>query len=195
MGLTISNALGSAVSDYGVQILSPIPTPSKSITRSLQSKASRRRRKAFKRRLRRLLRRRGRGTHNRLGEPVPIDRTAPRSVVGLNQDPLNLRKDLRVGSFNTRTLKASWRLEEACYLASKRKIDILCVQEHRIRVPASAETTPHQRNLEGGWLFCHASARQDLAHGGVGVLLSPKLIPLLEGQPVVNSDRIMKLTL
>ena len=115
--------------------------------------------------------------------------------MGLNQDPLNLRKDLRVGSFNTRTLKASWRLEEACFLASKREIDILCIQEHRIRVPASAETTPHQRSLEGGWLFCHASARQDLAHGGVGVLLSPKLAPLLEGLPVVISERIMQLKL
>ncbi len=99
----------------------------------------------------------------------------------VNQDPLNLRKDLRVGSFNTGTLKASWRIEKACFLACKHKIDMLCVQEHRIRVPAYADTTPYQSSLEGGWLFCHASARQDLAHGGVGDLLSPKLAPVLEG--------------
>ena len=34
-----------------------------------------------------------------------------------------------------------------------------------------------------------------MAHGGVGVLLSPKLAPLLEGQPVVISERIMQLKL
>ena len=81
--------------------------------------------------------------HNRLGEPVPIDITAPRSVVGLNRDSFNLRKDVRVCTFNTRTLKDDWRLEEACHLAFKRQIDILCVQEHRIRVSGSSELASH----------------------------------------------------
>ncbi len=162
MGLTISNAFGSAVSDYGVQIISNIPTPSKSMTRSLQAKSSRRLRKGLKRRLRRLLRRRDAPAAWRAR---PHRSNCP-EVCGLNQDPLNLRKDLRVGSFNTRTLKASWRLEEACFLACKRKIDILCVQEHRIRVPASDETTPYQRSLEGGYSVTPARFRNSvIAHG------------------------------
>ncbi len=52
-----------------------------------------------------------------------------------------------------------------------------------------------KRSLEGAWCFCHASARQDSARGGVGVLLSPKLVPLLEAQLVVISERTMQLKL
>jgi hypothetical protein len=56
-------------------------------------------------------------------------------VCGLNRDPLNLRDDLRVATLNTRTLKAKLKRGEACVLATKRRLDILCVQEHRIRIP------------------------------------------------------------
>ena len=85
----------------------------------------------------------------RLGEPAPREAPAPRSVVDLNRRPLNLRKDFRVGTLNTRTLKDSWRLEEACKLASKRSLDLLCVQEHRI-APTSPEQTSATRQLDGG---------------------------------------------
>ena len=186
MGLTLSGHFGSAVSDNGVQI----PPPPKSHTRSLLAKAARRRRKSSKRRLRRWYRRR-RETHKRLGEPVSLAAPAPRSVVDLNQVSVNLRKDLRVGTLNTRTLKDPWRLEEACHLARKREIDILCVQEHRIHVSGAPPLQPHTQLLEGDWVFCFASAEVS-GHGGVGVLLSPKIKHLLT-DPEVTSKRILHL--
>ena len=167
MGLILSRSAGSAVSERGMQVL---PPPKRKI-RSLAAKARRRRLNAAKRLRRRHLRRRSRREHQWSGEPSLLDISASRSVVGLNRDSLNLRKDLRVGTLNTRTLKDAWRVEEACRLASKRSIDLLCVQEHRIRIPETTETGHHVRHLEGGWAHCLASAG-DGAHGGVCVPLS-----------------------
>ena len=112
----------------------------------------------------------------------------------LNRDSINLRKDLRVCTLNTRTLVDPSRVEEVCAFAAKRDIDILCVQEHRIQVKSTASDQVHSRALEGGWLFCFASAGEN-AHGGVGVFLSPKLSPLLEGSPKVVSNRLTQLQL
>ena len=130
----------------------------------------------------------------RLGEPVPREALAPRSVVDLNRKPLNLRKDFRVATLNTRTLKDAWRLEEACHLASKRSLDVLCVQEHRI-APTSHDQTAATRQLDGGWTFHFAPASGERAHGGVGVLLSPRLSLLVESAPVVVSSRLMQVKL
>ena len=132
--------------------------------------------------------------HHRSGEPAFLNSSAPRSVVDVNRDSINLRKDLRVCTLNTRTLVDPSRVEEVCAFAAKRDIEVLCVQEHRIQVKSTASDQVHSRALEGGWLFCFASAGEN-AHEGVGVLLSPKLSPLLEGSPKVVSNRLVQLQL
>ena len=94
--------------------------------------------------------------HQRPGEPALSQAlTASRSVVDLNRNSVNLRKEIRVGTLNTRSLRMDWQVEEACALATKRSIDILCIQEHRIRVPESPADTPHSKVLEAWVFFFH----------------------------------------
>jgi exonuclease III len=113
-------------------------------------------------------------------------------VVDLNRDSLNLRQDIRVATLNVRTLASAWKVEEGCHLMVKRQIDILCVQEHRIHKTGLPETS-HSMDLEGGWRFCFGSAERERAVGGVGVLISPRLVPLLESQVQVKDHRLMQL--
>jgi hypothetical protein len=97
-----------------------------------------------------------------------------------DKNKLNERH-IRVATFNTRTLKDSWRLSELCWLALHLGIAVLAIQEHRRVTNASAEPG-------NGWhLIANPASPQGV--GGIGFLLSPPAKAALLDLKFVN-DRI-----
>ena len=104
---------------------------------------------------------------------------------------LRPKTTVRISTFNARTLRESWRLEEALSCMSKFSIDILGVQEHR-RV--SNDKITFFRS--DGYQLVTVSAwrnTQQAATGGVGLLLSKKAVCCLCKVEAV-SKRILKAT-
>lgn len=77
---------------------------------------------------------------------------------------------MRVGTLNCRTLKARWRRGMLAHLANELGLDLVMVQEHSI---VSAPEIQREE-LGNGWVLHYTSA-DDGGHGGVGVLVSPRL--------------------
>jgi hypothetical protein len=78
----------------------------------------------------------------------------------------HLPSQLRLASFNARTLRQKWRLLELTNLADRVGISIIAVQEHRRARDESAD-------LDRGWIFKAAPASPQ-GTGGIGFLLSPR---------------------
>ena len=107
------------------------------------------------------------------------------------QAVLRPRKTVRFSTFNARTLREDWRLEEALSCMSKFSVDILGVQEHR-RV-SNDKITFFRSN---GYQLVTVSAwrnTQQAATGGVGLILSKKAVCCLCKVEAV-SKRILKAT-
>jgi sorting nexin-29 len=82
---------------------------------------------------------------------------------------------LSIGTFNCRTLKSDWRLQECARLAHDLKLFVLSVQEHR-------RTTELDCNLKDGWHF-KGSPASNSGVGGIGFILSPSaMVSLLNIQ-------------
>jgi exonuclease III len=97
----------------------------------------------------------------------------------------NLRS-VRVGTLNCRTLKAKWRRGMLAHIASELGLDLVMVQEHSI----VAGSGVLKEELGGGWTL-HYTAADEGGHGGVGVLVSPRLRRLVMLQSV--SERILRI--
>ena len=77
---------------------------------------------------------------------------------------------LKIGTLNCRTLKAQWRRGMLAHLAKNTSLDLLMLQE----VSIVAEPGIHQEELGKGWIL-HYTTADPAGHGGVGVLVSPRL--------------------
>ena len=91
---------------------------------------------------------------------------------------------MHVGTLNCRTLKAKWRQGMLAHLANELGLDLVMVQEHSI------VTTPgiQHEDLGNGWAL-HYTTADTGGHGGVGVLVSPRLRPLVVLQSI--SERVL----
>lgn len=96
-----------------------------------------------------------------------------------------LPKQIKLGTFNARTLKDAWRLTELCWLAAQLGIAVLAVQEHRRANEESAEPGL-------GWQFKAAPASPQ-GVGGIAFLLSPAAGAALLDLEFI-SDRVARAT-
>ena len=94
------------------------------------------------------------------------------------------RLDIRISTLNTRTLKSSWRLEEAGALMNDLNLDALAVQEHRHHF----DEPSREKELGAGIIMTQAPAD---AHGvgGVALILSRRLSA--DAKVTVVNSRIM----
>jgi hypothetical protein len=108
------------------------------------------------------------------------------------------RRALRIATLNTTTLKQRWsetpvknsRLDALVNFAEHRNLELVCVQEHRIRIPGE-ETKREVRDIPiGRWKFVFTSA-DARGNGGVGILIAPHLVK--EATPCSISHNIIKL--
>ena len=100
-----------------------------------------------------------------LASPQPSPRTARDANQDQGTGRSHLPSQLRLATFNARTLTLPWRLQELTRLAAHIGISVLAVQEHRRRQEESVD-------LGLGWSFKAAPASPQ-GYGGVGFLLSP----------------------
>ena len=107
------------------------------------------------------------------------------------QAMLKTKKSTKIATFNARTLREDWRLEELVSCMSINDIEIIGVQEHR-RV-SEEETTFAKKN---NYHLITASAwrnKAQAATGGVGIVLSRKAENALSKVEVI-SPRVMTAT-
>ena len=116
-----------------------------------------------------------------LAPPQPTPRTARNDTNNRGNGRSPLPSQLRLATFNARTLTQNWRLQELAQLTSSAGISVLAVQEHRRSREESVD-------LERGWTFKAARA-SPLGHGGIGFLLSPVATSALLNVTFV-SDRL-----
>ncbi len=81
----------------------------------------------------------------------------------------NLRS-LHIGTLNCRTLKARWRQGMLAHLAYDLRFDLMMIQEHSL----ISSPGVHQLDLGGAWTL-HFTTADARGHGGVGVMVSPRL--------------------
>jgi exonuclease III len=96
----------------------------------------------------------------------------------------NLRS-MRIGTLNCRTLKENWRQGMLAHLANDMKLDLVMLQEHSI----AAEPGLHRTELGSGWVL-HYTTADARGHGGVGVLVAPRLRQVVVVQSI--SVRILR---
>jgi hypothetical protein len=81
------------------------------------------------------------------------------------------RKSSFVGTLNTRTLKAQWKLYELVIYCQHNQINLLAIQEHRRYFQTNADDDPIRRLHVGHeWWFVYTSATES-GFGGVGFLM------------------------
>lgn len=83
---------------------------------------------------------------------------------------------LSIASFNCRTLSSIYRQSELVKLCIGTSLDIVALQEHRIRLDEGSGTCILEAG--SGWIYLLSSASAS-GHGGVGFLVCPKLAPLI----------------
>jgi len=115
------------------------------------------------------------------------------SINNLTKSVISPRKLTFIGTLNTRSLKAKWKLYELVNYCMKNRIKILAIQEHRIYFDAINGELFRKQNLGGGWWFIYSTA-SSAGVGGVGFILSSEVYSNLRGVYSV-SDRIMLIKL
>ncbi len=116
---------------------------------------------------------------------APIEKlaTEPKTKTRL----LKCKRTLLVSTFNTRTLSSISQISELVASAISQKIDIICIQEHRIH----HDTTPLMyHDLERKWTLITSSATKNSGNstiGGVGLLLSPLALESLNSVEKISS--------
>ena len=106
---------------------------------------------------------------SRPAQPEPRRSGLPPQLTSRNahtcENSLSYR--LRIATFNTRTLRDNWRVQELIRLASDLKLSVLGLQEHR-RSDGNGNRPPPS----SGWEL-KLSPASPLGTGGIGFLLSP----------------------
>ena len=100
-------------------------------------------------------------------------------------------KAIKIATFNTRTIRENWRVEELEHHAGKQGIKIVGIQEHRI----VHEDSIRYKQLDKFHLITSSAWRNNAqaAVGGVGVLISKKAEKALSSVKSI-SNRILKAT-
>ena len=118
------------------------------------------------------------------------DRVAPDREVMKPPTFMTCRKPILAGTFNTRTLAPSSRLEELTTNAKKQSIDIISIQEHRFFHPQQ-DLEYHSSN---GYQLVTSSALKNISNasiGGVGLLLSNRAFENLLSVDKISSRIIV----
>ena len=105
---------------------------------------------------------------------------------------LKCKKQIKISSFNARTLREEWRLEELVSCMEKNNISIIGIQEHRrVHDDEELKFTKHSKYH----LITSSAWRNNAqaATGGVGILLNNKAENAL-CEVVTISPRVMKAT-
>ena len=90
-----------------------------------------------------------------------------------NNRLLKCKQNVRICTFNARTLNSKTKFSELIAVSEKYEIDIICVQEHRLYHP---DISIKVHEMGKGWQFATSSAvkaENNSTIGGVGILLSP----------------------
>jgi len=131
----------------------------------------------------------GRGTPGPVGSTMTEGTQSRKEGVSSTGNPerkpklLSCKTDLRVGSWNVRTLWRDGRLKQLCDNAERYHLDIVGVQEARY--------CGKDKTREGQWEFIY-SGREDGRHEeGVGLLMSRRAAGALRATDCV-SERIMR---
>ena len=136
-------------------------------------------------------------------QPNPVEESGTVPANGTYDDPkrsdkckqvptfMSKTKAIKIATFNTRTIRENWRVEELEHHAGKQGIEIVGIQEHRI----VHEDSIRYKQLDKYHLITSSAWRNSAqaAVGGVGVLISKKAEKALSSVKPI-SDRILKAT-
>ena len=117
--------------------------------------------------------------------------TQPNNNNDNNSKLLKCKRNIRISTFNVRTLGSLKQMSELIAAAEKLDICIICVQEHRIY---HEEMEVKYHKLSKGWTFISVSAWKNSINstiGGVGMLLSPHAMSSLNSIEKINPRTII----
>ena len=118
---------------------------------------------------------------------VPIRAPIEKSTTGSKTKLLKCKRSILISTFNVRTLSPISQIPELVASAISQKIDIICIQEHRIfhnNFPLM------YHDLERKWTLITSSATKNSGNctiGGVGLLLSPLALESLNSVEKISS--------
>jgi hypothetical protein len=123
---------------------------------------------------------------------VKVDSLAQRGHLQVNAHKrvfFNARSSTKIGTYNSRTLKAKWRRHELVCYCVREGIEILAIQEHRILF--KSDDPIRKEHYGNDWVFLYTTA-DDKGGGGVGFLISSRVYKFISSVKSVSS-RILQL--
>ena len=94
-------------------------------------------------------------------------------------------KDFSVGTLNCRTLTNEIKLIDTAMEAKRLNLDILAVQEHKLKGTGDVDLGKSSNNLKN-WRFMYSGF--DTAYGGTGQLINPTSVTLLDDSIVQKEE-------